>query len=38
LGPPSLRFGVAAFARFAQCIEMACQAVAREASEGWWER
>src|SRR5882762_7707533 len=32
-------FGVAAFTRFAlQPSELACRAVAREASEGWWAR
>ena len=30
-----LAFGAAAFARFA-AMRMACRAVAREASEGWW--
>ena len=32
-------FGVAAFARFAfERPMLACLAVAREASEGWWAR
>ena len=38
-GPPSPHgFGAAAFARFARTDGLACRAVAREASEGWWSR
>src|SRR5580704_15355825 len=34
-----LGFGAAAFARFGlRKTELACRAVAREASEGWWGR